>query len=164
MKTTPQKEHQWLQKFLGDWTYEGEAIMEPGKPAERFEGTETVRSLSGLWFLGESKGEMPGGESAEMLLTLGYNPQTKRYVGSWVGSMMGHLWVYDGVRDAGGTTLTLEAEGPGMAGDGKLVKYRDVFEFKSDDHRVLTSHVRGDDGKWQGFMTAHYRRKGARGR
>ena len=46
-----------------------------------------------------------------------------------------------------------------MSGDGKLAKYRDVIEPKSDDHRVLTSHVQGEDGSWQSFMTAHYRRK-----
>jgi hypothetical protein len=55
--------------------------------------------------------------------------------------------------------LTLNAEGPSMAGDGKMAKYKDVIEVKSDDHRVLTSHVLGDDGNWQHFMTANYRRK-----
>jgi Protein of unknown function (DUF1579) len=42
---------------------------------------------------------------------------------------------------------------------GKMTKYKDVIEFKSDDHRVLSSQMLGDDGKWHGFMTAHYRRK-----
>lgn len=46
-----------------------------------------------------------------------------------------------------------------MADEGKTAKYRDVIEFKSDDHRVLTSHMQGDNGQWQKFMTAHYRRK-----
>ena len=55
--------------------------------------------------------------------------------------------------------LTLNAEGPSMATEGKMAKYRDVIEFKSDDHRVLTSHMLGDDGEWRQFMTAHYRRK-----
>lgn len=32
MKTEPQKEHQWLQKIVGEWTYEGEGIMEAGQP------------------------------------------------------------------------------------------------------------------------------------
>ncbi len=54
--------------------------------------------------------------------------------------------------------LTLEAEGPSMAGDGQMATYRDVIELKSDDHRVLTSHVLREDGTWQQFMTAHYRR------
>lgn len=38
----------------------------------------------------------------------------------------------------------------------KLGKYKDVIEFKSNDHRVMTSHMVRDDGQWQQFMTAHY--------
>jgi hypothetical protein len=73
--------------------------------------------------------------------------------------MMSHLWVYDGALDAAGKVLALDADGPDMAGTGKMAKYRDVVEFESDDHRILTSQVLGDDGKWTRFMTAHYRRK-----
>ena len=32
MKAEPQKEHQWLQKLVGEWTSEGEADMGPGQP------------------------------------------------------------------------------------------------------------------------------------
>ena len=102
---------------------------------------------------------MPGGGSATMMMTLGYDPQKKRYVGTWIGSMMTHLWVYDGSLDAAEKVLALDAEGPSMAGDGTMAQYRDVIELKSDDHRVLKSHIRGDDGTWQPFMTAHYRRR-----
>jgi hypothetical protein len=158
MMAEPQKEHRWLQKLVGEWTSEAE-MMEPGKPPEMVKGTESVRSLGGLWFLAEGQGEMPGGGEATMLMTLGYDPQTKRYVGTWIGSMMTHLWIYDGELDAAERVLTLNAEGPSMAGDGKMAKYKDVIEVKSDDHRVLTSHVLGDDGNWQHFMTANYRRK-----
>ena len=159
MKVEPQKEHEWLHKLVGEWTCEAEATMEPGKPPEKSIGTESVRSLGGLWILAEGQGEMPGGGHATMMMTLGYDPQRKRYVGTWIGSMMTHLWVYDGSLDAAETVLTLDAEGPSMAGDGTIAQYRDVIEFKSDDHRVLTSHARGDDGTWQAFMTAHYRRR-----
>jgi hypothetical protein len=158
MMAEPQKEHRWLQKLVGEWTSEAE-MMEPGKPPDKAKGTESVRSLGGLWFLAEGQGEMPGGGEATMLMTLGYDPQTKRYVGTWIGSMMTHLWIYDGELDAAERVLTLNAEGPSMAGDGKMAKYKDVIEVKSDDHRVLTSHVLGDDGNWQHFMTANYRRK-----
>jgi hypothetical protein len=92
-------------------------------------------------------------------MTLGYDPARGKFVGTFVASMMTHLWVYEGTLDSAGKVLTLDTEGPGMAGDGKMVKYKDVIEFKSDDHRTLTSHMLGDDGKWQQFMTAHYRRK-----
>jgi Protein of unknown function (DUF1579) len=159
VKIEAQKEHEWLHKLVGEWTCEAEATMEPGKPPEKSSGTESVRSLGGLWILAEGQGEMPGCGLATMMMTLGYDPQRKRYVGTWIGSMMTHLWVYDGSLDAEEKALTLDAEGPSMAGDGTIAQYRDVIEFKSDDHRVLTSHVRGNDGTWQAFMTAHYRRK-----
>ena len=159
-KAEPQKEHEWLQIFVGEWTLEDEKAAEPGQAASQW--TESVRSLHGLWILAEGQGEMPGGGAATTVMTLGYDPQKKRFVGTWVGSMMTHLWVYDGSLDATGKILTLETEGPSMCmspDDGKMAKYRDVIEFKSDDHRVLTSHRLGEDGEWHEFMTAHYRRK-----
>ena len=30
MKAEPQKEHQWLEKLVGEWTFEGEATMAAG--------------------------------------------------------------------------------------------------------------------------------------
>jgi hypothetical protein len=159
MKTESQKEHQWLQKLVGEWAYETEAKMAPDQPPEKFTGTESVRSLDGLWVLAEGRGEMPDGDTATMLITLGYDPQKQRFVGTWVGSMMTYLWVYDGELDAAEKVLTLDTEGPAMSSEGKMAKYKDTIEFKSDDHRVLTSHVLGDDGQWHRFMTTTYRRQ-----
>ncbi|MBD2121883.1 DUF1579 domain-containing protein [Trichocoleus sp. FACHB-262] len=158
MSTQPEKEHQWLQKLVGEWTYETEAMMGPDQPWVKSTGTETVRSVGGLWILAEGQGEMPCGP-ATTLMTLGYDPQKQRYVGTWVGSMMTYLWQYDGELDAGETVLTLASDGPTMTGEEKMAKYKDAIEFKSDDHRILTSHMLGDDGQWHHFMTAHYRRK-----
>jgi hypothetical protein len=155
----PQAEHRWLQKLVGDWTFENECVMGPDQPPLKSSGTESVRSLGGLWTLGEGRGEMPGGGVGTTLMTLGYDPARKRFVGTFVGSMMTHLWVYDGALDPDGKVLTLDTEGPSFAGDGKLVKYQDIIEFKGDDHRVLSSQALGDDGKWRRFMTANYRRK-----
>jgi len=160
MPAQPQKEHQWLQKLVGEWTYENEAMMGPDQPSLKSTGTETVRSLGGLWILAEGQGEMPcSGAPATTLMTLGYDPQKQRYVGTWIGSMMTYLWQYDGELDASETVLTLHNEGPAMSGEDKMAKYKDVIEFKSDDHRILTSHMLSDDRQWQQFMTAHYRRK-----
>jgi hypothetical protein len=159
MKTEPQKEHQWLQKLVGEWTFEVEATMEPGKPPEHFKGTESVRSIGGLWIVAEGQGEMPGGGAATTMMTLGYDPQKKRYLGTWVGSMMTHLWLYDGALDAAGKVLTLDTEGPSMADEGKMAKFRDLIELGSDGQRLLTSHMLGEDGQWHGLMTATYRRQ-----
>jgi hypothetical protein len=155
----PREQHRWLQKLVGDWSVEFESAMEPGKPPSKTTGTERVRSLGDLWVIGEGKGEMPDGGPGLSVITLGYEPQTQRFVGTWIGSMMTYLWVYDGELDGAKRTLSLYSEGPSMTGDGSMTRYRETIEFKSDDHRVFTSNVRGDDGDWKPFMTAQYRRK-----
>ncbi len=161
MNAQPQKEHEWLQRFVGEWTFEGEATMEPGKPPAKFTGTESVRSLGGLWILAEGQGEVPcsTGGYATTLVTLGYDPEKKKYVGTFVGSMMTNLFSYEGTLDATGRILTLDTEGPDMSGAAKTAKYQDVIEAKSDDHRVLRSRMLGGDGNWHEFMAVHYRRK-----
>ncbi|KAM3091368.1 DUF1579 domain-containing protein [Phormidesmis sp. 146-12] len=159
MPVEPQKEHQWLQKLVGEWTYETEASMGTNQPAMKSTGTETVRSIRDLWFLAEGQGEMPGCGLATTIMTLGYDPQQQKFVGSWIGSMMTYLWRYEGELDASGNKLILNSEGPVMTGENKMAKYQDVIEFKSEDHRTLTSHALGEDGQWYPFMTADYRRK-----
>ncbi len=159
MNPEPQKEHKWLQRLVGEWTMEGECDMGPGQPVSKTTGTESGRSIGGLWVVAEGKGEMTDGNTGTMIMTLGFDPEKKRFTGTWIGSMMTNLWIYDGELDATGRVLTLNAEGPDMATEGKTAKYRDVIEFKSDDHRVLTSHMLGGDGEWVQFLKADYRRK-----
>jgi len=153
----PQAEHKWLQKLVGEWTMEGECSMGPDQPTMKSTGTESVRSVGGLWTLGE--GEMPDGSPCLTFMTLGYDPAQKRFVGNFVGSMMTHMWVYNGSLDASGKVLTLDTEGPDFSGAPGLVAYQDIIEFKSDDHRILSSQLRDKDGNWQKFMTANYYRK-----
>jgi hypothetical protein len=155
----PQAEHHWLDKLVGEWAFEGEGVMEPDKPPMKWEGTENVRSIGGLWIVAEGEGEMPGGGPATTIMTLGYDPQKGRYVGTFIGSMMPHMWLYEGELDAKQKVLTLHTEGPNMAAEGSMAPFKDVIEIKSDDHRILTSHMQDDEGNWRQFMTAHYHRK-----
>lgn len=159
MLAEPQQQHHWLEKFVGEWTYEGEAAMEPGQPAMKFSGTESARSIGGLWTVAESKGEMPDGGTATMIITLGYDTLKKRYVGTWVGSMMTYMWVYEGSLDTTGKILTLDSVGPSTAVPGTMTRSQDIIEFVDDNYRVLRSQLLGDDGQWHQVMEAHYRRK-----
>lgn len=158
MQTTPQKEHQWLQKLVGEWTFENEAVMGPGQPPVKLPGTDSVCSLGGLWVVCAGAGEMPDGGTAATLMTIGFDPRKNRFVGTFVASMMAHMWIYDGQLDEAGKVLTLNTEGPSMAEEGRLTRYKDVIEFQSDDHRTLTSSLIGETGRWVQFMTASYRR------
>ena len=72
---------------------------------------------------------------------------------------MTNIWIYEGMLDAAGKVLTLDTEGPSFSDDGTLAPYQDLIEIESDDHWTLKSRVRGEDGQWFQFVTAHYRRK-----
>lgn len=155
----PQSQHLWLQKLVGDWSVESECIMGPDQPPMKTSGREVVRGLGKLWTIGEGSGNTPDGGSCDSVMTLGYDTQGKRFVGTFIASVMTHLWPYDGQLDPTGKILTLNSEGPSFAGDGTMAKYQDIIEFITDDHRTLSAKVLGADGVWQHFMTSHYRRK-----
>ncbi len=49
----PHAEHRWLQRLVGEWTYEAECDMGPGQPPVKTNGRESVRALGPLWTVGE---------------------------------------------------------------------------------------------------------------
>lgn len=159
MEMQPSPEHDWLKQLQGDWQGESEVVCEPGQAAQQFKSTETGRMLGDFWVQLSGQGEMPGGGVATMQMTLGYDPVKQAYVGTWLGSMMSHLWVYEGKLDTTGRILTLSTSGPGFTAPGKVQQYRDVIELVNARERRLNSYTLGEDGVWQQFMTARYTRK-----
>jgi hypothetical protein len=145
-KSEPSKEHEWLKQLVGEW--EGDLG----------DAKSTSRMLGGLWMVSDVKANM-GGTQMNAVMTLGYNPTKKKYVGTWVDSVFNNLWTYEGTMDASGKILTLETEGPNPAMPGKMTKMRDAIEIKSKDHFALVSSALGDDGNWTTFMTINYKRK-----
>jgi hypothetical protein len=154
----PVKEHKWLEQLAGEWESHVEAFMEPGKPPMKSKGTESARKIGGFWILAETKGEFMGAPY-NGLLTLGYDADRKVYVGTWVDSMSGYLWKYDGKVDKSGKVLTLETEGPCPHAPGTLSKFKETLEIKSKTHKVFSSAIQGEDGKWTTMMTINYYRK-----
>ena len=73
--------HIWLQQFVGEWESESEVFMEPGKPPMKFKGTESSRMIGAFWVVAEGKGDMMGMPFTS-LLTLGYDPEKNKYIGS----------------------------------------------------------------------------------
>ncbi len=158
MMTKPQKEHNWLDQLIGEWSYEGACDGGPDQPPMQFKGVETVRSIGGLWIQAEGKGTSPDGSEMTSILNVGYDTRKKCYVGSWLCSMMDHMFVYEGKLDNAEKVLPLETEGPHFMDPTKTSRYRDIIEFVSPDHRVMRSEVQGDDGKWTQMVKADYKR------
>ncbi len=154
----PTEQHKWLDQLVGEWETSSEATFAPGMPPLKCEGKETVRKLGGFFTVSEHVGNFTGTEFTGVM-TLGYDAEQKKYIGTWVDSMTNHMWHYVGTMDDAGKVLTLEAEGPNPLAAGKKTKFRDVIEIKSKDHKVMTSSMLGEDGKWVEFMTANYKRK-----
>lgn len=158
MKPTVRPEHQWLRKLAGDWTYESHDLTAAG-PTAHATGHEHGRLIGDIWVQLEGRGQMPDGTPATTLMTLGFDPDKKRVIGTWIGTMMTHQWVYDGELDTAKNTLVLNADGPSMAGDGSMAHYRDTLVLTNDNERTLTASVQQPDGSWKSFMSMTYTRK-----
>lgn len=149
-------EHAWLRRLVGDWDLDIEMPVGPGQPPMRSRGCDSSRMVGDFWLVSEGKNnDFP----YVCRLTLGYDVRARRYVGTWLDSMSGYLWHYVGSVDATGERLTLETEGPFPPGGGRLVKFREVTEFKTPDHRVFTSSRLSDGGHWQEQLRINFRRK-----
>jgi hypothetical protein len=147
----PVEQHLWLQRLLGEW----EGRMTGGEhPA----WTESGRKLGELWVLVEGRGVMPDGEPSNTLMTLGYDTRTGKFVGSWVGSMMTHQWIYSGSLDASGKVLTLDSDGPSFEDPTQIARYQDIIVLKDDGSRELRSQTLQPDGTWKEFMVVTYTR------
>ncbi|MEW6073866.1 MAG: DUF1579 domain-containing protein [Planctomycetota bacterium] len=158
---SPLEEHAWLHQLVGEWTVTATATMEPGAEPMRMESTERVRSIGGLWIVAEGSASL-GGTPFTSILTLGYDPPKKAFVGTWIDSMQTHLWTHVGTLDESKRVLTLETEGPAFGDPTRTASYRDAIELTGPDQRVLTSSVQAADGTWTTFLRAEYRRQKAK--
>jgi hypothetical protein len=151
----PTKEHEWMQRFVGEWECEVQMCMEPGKEPMITKGRNRDRMFGGFWMISEGGNEEMG---YQFIHTLGYDPKKKKYIGTWADTMTSYLWKYEGTVNAAGNILTLETEGPSPMSPDKNTKFREITEFKSNDHRVFTSSALGEDGKWNTIITVTARR------
>ena len=159
MFAKPSAEHGFFTPMIGQWTMENHCEGESGQTKVIATGRVSIRSLAGMWFIIETSGDgnehHPEPWSSQ--ITVGYDPQKKAYVGIFVGSMMTHLWIYEGQRDESKPCVSLYVEGPRCEGTG-MAQYRDSIEIVSDDHWILRSEIQNDDGSWKQFMIGHHHR------
>lgn len=143
----PQKEHEWLKKFEGEWTTTSEFHM-PGAPEPmKSSGTESAKMLGGFWVVSKGSCEMMG-TTMSFSLTVGYDAEKKKYVGTMIDSMMPKMWKYEGSVDESGKILTLETSGPCPMRGGVMTDFKDIVEFKSDTLRTFTSMFKDEKGEW----------------
>lgn len=154
MHTPAQPQHHWLKNLLGDWSIETECVMGPDQPPMKLKGRESVRMLGDLWAVCEGGGPMHDGGQMSFIMTLGFDPARGKFVGTWIGSPMSHMFVYEGSLDAAERTLTLDTTGPSFTDPSRTERYQDIITIVSPTQRTLTSRTPGPDGSWVQFMHA----------
>ncbi|MFN8506599.1 MAG: DUF1579 domain-containing protein [Dehalococcoidia bacterium] len=149
-------EHRWLQQLLGEWTFEGAFHMPPDDNNEaRTSGTQSFRPL-GVWVMG-TMAEPPGGANDESVISLAFDSEKGRFVGTFLSSMSTHIWLYEGDLDAGANSLVLNADGPSMDGTPGTQHYQDIIDISGPASYVMRSRVETPDG-WVEFMRLTFTR------
>lgn len=154
----PQAEHKWLEQMVGEWEVEMTATCTPDGEPMTHTGTDRVRMIGNLWIIGEQTSALPDGAECQNILTLGYDPARKLFVGSYLVGIMPHQWIYEGSLSEDGKSVILNTTGPDMNGGPDMGHYQDIFTIVSPDHRKLTSRAKQPDGSWNEFMEANYHR------
>ncbi len=154
----PVKDQEWLKQLVGEWDIQFKMYMQPDQPPAEAAGTDSVRALGDHWIVAETTTTMMGAPYSG-ILSLGYDPQEKHFIGTWIDSFGGHLWVYKGTLNEDRNTLTLETKGPSLEGPDKTARYKEIIQITRNDSRTFTSSMETDEGTWMRILSAEYRRK-----
>ena len=128
----PTPEHESLLGVVGTWTVDCTYFMAPGEPM-KVQAKETIEALGRFWTVSLFESDFMGLPFAGRATT-GFDPKRGKWVGTWVDSMMPHMFVMEGERDAESGIVTMHCDGPApMTGD--MVPYRSTTENLADGRR-----------------------------
>ena len=141
----PGPEHQKLQLWVGEWTYEGESQTSFLGPGEKFTGRLTARPISNGFGLETVDNEQsPSGETQDVEVDT-YDPVTKSYPYIYIAS--------DGSFSQGSLTVNGTWEGTSMA-NGKKYKERGTNAVAPDGMSFTRHGEISVDGKtWVPWFT-----------
>ncbi len=152
----PTAEHNRLIEHAGTWNVQCSFYMDPAQPPMEVEGKETVESFGAFWSTSVFEANMFGAPY-QGRATLGYDPEAKQYVSTWIDTMSPMFFHFTGNFNADGTVLE-------MSGDGydcmtkQMTSYRTVEEHKSPDERVFEMFMKMPDGSDVKMFTHVYTR------
>ena len=155
--TRPTAEHKWLQQLAGNWTTEAQYNTGPGQPTMTAKGTSRIETVGGLWTVAHGETEIMG-DTFTAVMTLGYMSSKKKFVGTWIDSMMDYLWHYEGSLDAEKKVLTLLTSGPSHTDPTKTGQFRERIVIASKDEWAHHAELQ-QDGQWVEMGKTTFRRK-----
>ena len=150
-------EHEVLKGDVGTWDATVESYMPGVTQPLVSKGTETNTLVGGMWLVTDFKGEMMG-QPFQGHGVSGWDPNKKKYVGTWVDTMSTGLGLTESSYDAAAKTMTGTFEGPDPS-SGQVTKMKSSVVWKDPNTRVFTMSGPGPDGKDATFMKITYTRR-----
>ena len=150
-RETPLPEHEYVQAGVGEWVGTMTSFMTAdGTPIP---ATQSVVAIGPFWtqstFRCEFMGEPYTGTGA-----LGYDPERKKFIGTWIDSYTSYMALMEGERNADGV-LVMQWMAPDPMGSG-MILHRYEYEQKKDSE--VTNFFMGE-GEGVQTMQISLRRK-----
>ena len=151
----PTKEHEMLKSRVGTWdaTIKMTGMPEGGGDSK---GTSVMSMVGDFWIAEEFNATFMGAPFKGRGCT-GFDPDKKKWVGTWIDSMMPQLTVMEGTSE-GPNKIVYVYDAPSQGGPG-LSKHRLVCDGKDNDHFNLVFSETGADGKEKETMQIQYVRR-----
>lgn len=152
----PSEEHKVVMRDVGEWTIKGKVLTPEG--FQDFEGEEKVVAVGKFWTVSHHSSDMMGGLKGSS--TMGFDPKTKKFVGTWVDSFQAAPTKMTGTYDKKSNTMTYETTHVGM--DGKPMPGKIVIQYKDENSHTFTmmhQDPTGETDKMVKTMEMTYTRK-----
>ncbi|MBX3425761.1 MAG: DUF1579 domain-containing protein [Pirellulales bacterium] len=150
--------HKQMARDVGQWEGEFKMWMDPAADPIVSKATETSKMLGDYWLQTEFSGEI-GDQKFAGRGMLGYDPESKKFVGTWCDTMTPYMSIGEGEYDVDkhALTMTYKARDP-MTREMQSSKM--VTTFVDDDTKQAVMYSAPDDaGKSWKMMEITYKRK-----
>jgi hypothetical protein len=141
-------EHEWLASQTGLWSVRCEYFMgSPDDPIE-VEGTEEVSTVAPFWIISRFTADLLGTPMVGQAAT-GFNPVTRKFIGTWQDSSIPFLYVFEGKMESGDDgvkTIRFEGENFDPVRRRKAL-YRSSIRYPSANEKILDLSVESDETK-----------------
>lgn len=140
----------------GNWDCEFKMYPSPDAEPMVSKASETNVMLGDTWLISHFKGEIEGMEM-QGSGQFGYNPETKKYIGSWVDSMSPYPMCIEGTWNE--ATKTMTCFGTGKDPTGAESKSKLVTVYKDHDNHTMTMFMETGKDQWMKVMEIVYKRR-----
>lgn len=150
----PNEEHSRLMTNVGVWDAEISMMTPDGKTAST--GVENVKKLGELWTVSDFEYEFMGAP-VQGHGTMGYDPQTKKYIGTWVESGSPFISTLEGEYDDEKKAIVYKMMGKDPAGND--AEYRIITATQDATHRSFELHAKIGEDEYMKVLEINYAKR-----